>query len=137
MTEWYICVEWGVGMLLSKIDKIILELLKENREGLSATPISKRLHRLPSQIQKRLKRMQIHGIVERINSHPVIYKIKISQRHHMTFFVVRCPKCNQERRVHYTHTTAVCSNPNCRTPSGTRTRFWITDNRIIRAEHIL
>lgn len=126
----------GVMLILSKTRKAILELLKHNRHGMACYELSRLLRKDPSQMNKCLKQMVRHSILESIISKPVIYRINLKGRG-MVFFFVKCPKCQCEYKVGEFQVTKVCENPECLRPNGERTRFYLFDRRIVRVERVI
>ena len=124
-------------MKLARTDKKIMDLVMSKRQGISTKEISQKLGIHIGYIQKKLKKLVIHGILEKINSYPKLYKLNLGKRYEMTFFIVKCPKCGWEYNTHFKQGTKQCENPTCRMPSGKRTRFHITDKRIIGSKRIV
>lgn len=121
---------------LSRTDKEILEMLRKTNPGLSQLRIAKYLEKDPAHIHRRLNRMVIHGVLDKIKSKPNIFKIKLTQNTALTVLVVMCPKCGQEHNIHHEQSTVLCNNKGCLTQSGYRTRFYVTNKRIKNAYKI-
>jgi len=49
---------------------------------------------------------------------------------------VECPKCHTIRKVDIKQTSILCSNEDCLTNTGKRTRFYVYQKRIINYNNI-
>lgn len=122
---------------LSKADMRILEAVQRAKIGIGCYQIARETSKDAAFVHRRLCRLFKHSILERINSKPVLYIINLKQKKTFLNIFVKCPKCKGVYRLHYEQNTKVCENSDCVTPSGVRTRFHITENRIVEYKNMI
>lgn len=117
-------------MKSTNLDKAILNLLVENKEGLPLYVIARKVSRDASNINKKLKKLIMHNLITKIRSSITIYKLCESKRP-TVYFEVKCPKCYTVSSADYNQLTKVCPNESCLTKTGKRTRYYIDIKRIV------
>ena len=112
------------------LDKEVLELLIENREGLPLYKMARVLNRNPSNLHRKLQKLIKHNLIIKIKSNVAIYKIGCDKQP-TVYFKVICPKCGTISTADYIQLTKVCPNKDCLTKKGGPTRFIIETKRIV------
>ena len=125
-------------MKLSRVDEEILKVIVGFKVGIGCYEIARRLNKDPAFIHRRLAKIQLNGnYLVRINSKPALYKFDFRKEKELINKEAKCPKCYHTQTVHYQQLTVICSNPECFTRSGNKTRYYITKERISKYEKVI
>ena len=116
-------------MKATKTDIAIINLLRENKFGMSLTEIKNSVEKDISATQKTLSRLIKNKILIKIKDRITIYKIKLDQP--IIYIKIECPKCETQQIAEQGQTTAICKNNACITLANKKTRYWINKKRII------
>ena len=109
-------------------------MIRLHEYGVGNYRIARTLSIDPGYVHRKLYRLIMHGVISKINSYPVLYKISFNTNYELKFIVVACPKCNWEYKIHKDQVTKQCENPECFRKNGMPTRFNINNKRIIASK---
>ena len=107
-----------------------MNILRQNQEGLALYNMAQMLNKNPSNLYRKLQKLVNHNFVSKLKSSVAIYKLNI-RNIPKVYYDVMCPKCRTISVSDSTQLTKVCPNNECKTNKGKRTRFFITDKRIV------